>query len=73
MSSSAKDDLNIFGIGIICRNYLFNGYQDALVAVYTCSIMLILMYLDALKFNDNLFRIYSALLLFAFSSLQSLL
>lgn len=60
--------LYIFGIGIICRNYLFNGYQDALVAVYTCSIVLILMYLDALKFNDNLFRIYSALLLFAFSS-----
>ena len=28
--------LYIFGICIICRNYLFNGYQDALVAVYAC-------------------------------------
>jgi len=56
--------LYIFGIGIICRNYLFNGYQDALVAVYACSIVLILMHLDALKVEDILYKIYSILLLF---------
>jgi len=61
--------LYIFGIGIICRNYLFNGYQDALVAVYACSIVLMLMYLDALKFDDFIYRIYSILLLFSFSSI----
>ena len=61
--------LYIFGIGIICRNYLFNGYQDALVAVYACSIVLMLMYLDASKFDDFIYRIYSILLLFSFSSI----
>jgi|LauGreSuBDMM15SN_2_FD.fasta_scaffold12397_2 hypothetical protein len=61
--------LYIFGIGVICRNYLFNGYQDALVAVYVCTIVLILMYLNSLKFNNSLFSIYSILLLFAFSSI----
>ena len=61
--------LYIFGIGIICRNYLFNGYQDALVALYACSIVLMLMYLDALKFDDFIYRIYSILLLFSFSSI----
>ena len=61
--------LYIFGIGIICRNYLFNGYQDALVALYACSIVLMLMYLDALKLDDFIYRIYSILLLFSFSSI----
>lgn len=61
--------LYIFGIGIICRNYLFNGYQDALVAVYACSIVLMLMYLDGLKFDDFIYRIYSILFLFSFSSI----
>jgi hypothetical protein len=61
--------LYLFGIGVICRNYLFNGYQDALVAVFTCSVILILMYLNDLKFNNNLSKVYSILLLFIFSSI----
>jgi hypothetical protein len=32
----------LLGLGVICKSYLFNGYMDPLVAIYTCAILLLL-------------------------------
>ncbi len=34
----------LVGLAIICRSYLFNGYMDAILALYTVAIVLIAMY-----------------------------
>jgi hypothetical protein len=32
----------LLGIAAICKSYLFNGYMDALVAIYGCAILLLI-------------------------------
>ena len=41
----------LVGIAIICRSYLFNGYMDALVALYTWAIVLLIMQLEISEIN----------------------
>lgn len=61
--------LFIFGIGIACRNYLFNGYQDALVALYSASIILLILFFSKNKNFDLTQKFLFSLLLFSFSSI----
>jgi hypothetical protein len=58
--------LFIAGIGVICRNYLFNGYMDALVAIYTCAIILIIMKTNDIKVDSSSGYIYLTLILISF-------
>jgi hypothetical protein len=32
----------LLGIAVICKSYLFNGYMDALLAIYGCAILLLI-------------------------------
>jgi hypothetical protein len=41
----------LIGMAIICRSYLFNGYMDALVALYTWAIVLLIMQLEISEIN----------------------
>jgi hypothetical protein len=41
----------LVGMAIICRSYLFNGYMDALVALYTWAIVLLIMQIEIFEIN----------------------
>jgi hypothetical protein len=43
--------LFLIGMAIICRSYLFNGYMDALVALYTWAIVLLIMQIETSEIN----------------------
>lgn len=60
--------LFIVGIGVICRNYLFNGYMDALVAIYTCAIILFITKTNETRTVSSSDFIYPVLILISFFS-----
>lgn len=41
LQSKSLEIIFLVGLAIICRSYLFNGYMDALVALYTWAIILL--------------------------------
>lgn len=61
--------LFLAGIGVICRNYLFNGYMDALVAIYTCAIILFITKTNETRAACSSDYIYPVLILISFFSI----
>jgi len=60
--------LFLAGIGVICRSNLFNGHMDALVAIYTCAIILITMKINKTQVDSSSEFIYPTLTLISFFS-----
>lgn len=55
----------LIGMAIICRSYLFNGYMDALVALYTWAIVLLIMQIETSETNLSTQKISTRNYLFA--------
>jgi len=60
-------------IGVICRNNLFNGHMDALVAIYTCAIILITIKINKALVDSSSEYIYPTITLISFFSILILL
>ena len=51
LRSKALEIIFLVGLALICRSYLFNGYMDALVALYAWAIVLLLMQMETFKID----------------------
>ena len=51
LRSKTLEIIFLVGLAIICRSYLFNGYMDALVALYTWAIVLLVMQIETFKID----------------------
>jgi len=55
----------LVGLAIICRSYLFNGYMDAIVALYTWAIVLLVMQMERSEIEFSVNESYRKNYLFA--------
>lgn len=65
LRSKTLEIIFLVGLAIICRSYLFNGYMDALVALYTWAIVLLVMQMQTFKIDAPAYEKYTSNYLFA--------